>query len=56
MFYNFLEAVKSPQFVIDSCDLALVFGELEDFSSEELQSSMEDITNFHIDMIMGLYP
>lgn len=53
MFNNFLETVKSPQFVIDSCDLALAFGEFEDFTSKCLQSCMEDIFNFHVDMMMG---
>lgn len=53
MFNKIIGVVNSPQFVIDSCDLALAFGEFEDFTSQCLQSSMEDIFNFHIDMMMG---
>lgn len=53
MFNTFLEIVKSPEFVIDSCNLALAWGELPDFTSKVLELSMEDILNFHIDMIMG---
>ena len=54
MFNYILGVVNSPQFVIDSCDLALTFGEFEDFSSNVLQLCMEDIFNFHIDMLMGI--
>lgn len=52
MFNYILGLVKDPQFVIDSCDYALAFGELEDFSSKTLQICMEDILNFHLDMLM----
>ena len=53
MFNIILGLVTSPQFVVESCDLALAFGECEDFSSEILQESMENIFNFHVDMIAG---
>ena len=53
MFERILGLVKDPQFIVDSCDLALVFGECDDFTSNELQSAMEDIFNFHVDMLMG---
>ena len=53
MYKNFLETVKSPQCTIEACDLALAFGEFEDFSSEALQASIMDIFNFHIDMLSG---
>jgi len=54
MFHNFVGLVTSPEFVVESCDLALVFGELNDFTSVELQSAMEDVFNFHVEMLMGL--
>lgn len=53
MFNQILGVVNSPQFVIDSCDLALAFGEFKDFNSIALQSAMEDIFNFHVDVMMG---
>ena len=53
MFNDFVGLVTSLEFVVESCDLALVFGEFNDFTSVELQSAMEDIFNFHVDMLMG---
>lgn len=54
MFNKIIGVVNSPQFVIDAVDLALAFGEFEDFSSNAFQLCMEDIFNFHIDMLMGV--
>lgn len=53
MFKRFLRLVTSPQVVIDSVNLATVFGELDDFSEDELSLCIEDIINFHIDMHLG---
>lgn len=54
MFNSFLGAVTAPQFVIDSVDLALCFGEFNEFTSKALESAMEDIFLFQADMIMGV--
>ena len=58
MFLNFLDFVKSPQFVIESTDLALAFNELDeecdDFSSSDLQEAMDNIFHFHCEMIMSV--
>lgn len=52
-FNQFIGLVTSPQVVIDAVDLALVFGELDDFSEDELSLCIDDIINFHIDIAMG---
>lgn len=52
-FNNFIGLVTSPQVAIDAVDLALVFGELDDFSENELAMCIDDIINFHIDVAMG---
>lgn len=49
MYESFLSLVRDSQMVIDAIDLALVFGELEDFSSEDLQESLEDMFFFYSD-------
>lgn len=54
MFNLFLGAVTAPQFAIDSVDLALCFGEFDEFTSKALESAMEDIFLFQADMIMGV--
>lgn len=53
MYEYIIGLVKDPQFVIDVCDYALCFGEFEDFSSHVFDVCMEDVLNFHLDMLLG---
>lgn len=53
MFNLFLGLVSGPQLVIDAVDLVTVFGELDDFTSEDLQECLEDMFLFHSDQLIG---
>ena len=54
MFNKVIGLVTSPEIAIEACDIALVFGELEDFSDKELEICINDIINYRIDVLMGV--
>lgn len=51
-FKNFLELVTAPQVAIDATDMALLQGELDDWTGEHLSEWINDIIAFHFDMLM----
>lgn len=52
LFKNFLELVTAPQVAIDATDMALLQGELDDWTDEHLSEWLNDIIAFHFDMLM----
>lgn len=53
MFNLFIGLVTSPQIAIDAVNMCTCFGEVENFPEDEISIWINDIINFHIDMLMG---
>lgn len=53
MFNKIIGLVTSPQVAMEACQIATVFGELNDFSENEIGLCVNDYINFIIDVEMG---